>query len=62
MKLKLDSADIKNLKFIAKSSEDVTTSALLNVILLEVNFKCDWCKHHLLIFNSNYHECKSKSE
>ena len=32
----LDSADIANLKFIAKSSDDVATSALLNKIVLEV--------------------------
>ena len=34
----LDSADIANSKFIAKSPDDVATSALSNKIVLEVNY------------------------
>ena len=41
----LDSADIANLKFIAKSSDDVATSALSNKIVLEVN--CRGCSFEL---------------
>ena len=33
----LDSANIANSKFIAKSSDDVATSALIDKIVLEVN-------------------------
>ena len=35
----LDSADFQNLKFIAKLSTDVATSALLNKIVIEVNYR-----------------------
>ena len=35
----LDSADIADSKFFVKSSGDVTTSALLSEILLEVNHR-----------------------
>ena len=35
----LDSADFQNSKFIAKLSTDVATSALLNTIVIEVNYR-----------------------
>ena len=35
----LDSADFQNSKFIAKLSTDVATSALLNKIVIEVNYR-----------------------
>ena len=35
----LDSAEFRNSKFIAKLSTDVATSALLNKIVIEVNYR-----------------------